>query len=343
MFVDHSVRLLLTGLCLGGTSALAARDEGFYHGKQIRLIVGTDAGGSYDFSARLVARYLSAHIPGNPQVIVENMPGASSINAANYIYNSAPQDGAVIGAFIQTLPYDQIFGNESVKFDVSKFNWLGNPASSVNVIVTTDASPVKSFEQALENVALIGVTSRASSGSIEISLADNVLGAKFRAVTGYKGGNEIDLAMERREVFGRAGQSWDGWKRTRPDWVANGKLNILVQIGHARAKDLPNTPLMTELAHDDESRQILALYSDTVALGRPLAVGPGVPKERVELLRNAFQSVMSDPMFIAEAARLSYDVEPLSGGEVQTMIGQMAATPPAIIVKAKEAFQYKGP
>ena len=233
-------------LCSGGP-VLA---DSFYAGKQIKLVAGVAPGSSYDFSARLVSRYLEKHIPGDPRIIVVNMPGAGSVVAANFINNVAPQDGSVIGAVLQNLPHSQLFGDGSARFDSVQFQWIGNPTASVNVFVTYYRSGVTSLEQVFREPTILGATSRSSSGGIDIALANNILGTKFRMVPGYKGGNEIDIAMERGEVAGNAGRAWSGWKATKPEWVENHKLNVLIQVGPHRSSELNDVPLMTELAED---------------------------------------------------------------------------------------------
>jgi tripartite-type tricarboxylate transporter receptor subunit TctC len=323
-------------LCAG--SAAFAQSGDFYKDKSLKLIVGTDAGGSYDFSGRLVGRHIGRAIPGNPQIVVQNMPGAASMNAANYVYNVAPQDGTVLAAFVQTLPQTQLFGDKNVKFDAAKFQWIGNPSSSVTVVVTWHTAPVKTFEDALTKTVVMGAAGQVGLDFTMPSLLNNVLATKFQVVPGYKGGNEIDLAMERGEVFGRAGQSWDGWKVTRPDWVRDKKINVLTQIGLERAKDLPHVPLALDLAKTDEQRHIIELFSDSVAIGRPLVVGPGVPAERVAILREAFRKTMSDPQFLDEAAKVGYEVGPIFGDELQALIGRLMATTPEIAKKAQEAI-----
>ena len=321
----------------------AASADDFYKNKQVKLIVGTDAGGSYDLSARLVARYLGQHIPGNPQVLVQNMPGAGSVIAANYVYGVAPQDGTVIVAVLQTLLQNQLSGEKDLRFDAGRLQWIGNPVASVNVIVTWQTSSVKTFNDARRQSVAIGVTSPDSSGGMEIALADNLLGTMFQAVTGYKGGNEIDIAMERGEVLGRAGQSWDGWKQTRPAWIEGKRLNVLAQIGSARAADLPDVPLLTELTDDNEKQRILALYSDGLALGRPLAVGPEVPQERVAILRTAFREIVKDEGFVEEARKLGVGIDPIYGEDLQIIVRRMLASPADVINKLVEARKLDEP
>lgn len=332
---------LLAVIGIGGMISPVQADD-FYKDKQIKMIIGTGAGGSYDFSGRMVGRHIHRHIPGNPAMVMQNMPGAGSINAANFVYGIGPQDGTVVGAIVQIIPLNHLFNDPGVRFDAGKFQWIGNPSSSVNVYVVWHTAPVETLDQMFQAPLIFGGTSRTGSGGADIALVNNVLGTKFQLVTGYKGGAEIDLAIERGEVHGRAGQSWDGWKLTKPDWIKEGKLKVLMQMGLARDKDLKDVPLMTELAKSDEQRMILGLFSDSVALGRPLIFGPGVPADRVTLLREAFRKTMSDPEFLAEAEKANYDVSPIYGEELQTIVGRMLATPPLVAEKAHEAMSFRG-
>lgn len=333
-FGKHAAAFAVVALL--GQAPPACADD-YYKNKQIKLIVGTDVGGSYDLSGRLVAHHLSRHIPGNPQIVVQNMPGAGSIVATNYISEVAPQDGTVIAAVLQTLLQSQLTSDKLIKFDGRRLNWIGNPSASVNVIVTWHDSDVKTFQQAQQKSVAIGITSPASSGGIEVAIANNLLGTLFKPVTGYKGGNEVDIAMERGEVFGRAGQSWGGWKQTRSDWIRDKRLNVLVQIGPKPSDDLPNVPLLSEIPADSETKHLVRLYSDTIALGRPLVVGSKVPSERVAIIRKAFRDLMSDPEYRAEAGRLGIDVEPVYGEELQEIVERTLSTPAELISKLNAA------
>lgn len=327
---------VLVLLC--GLAALPARADDFYRGRTIQLIVGTDVGGSYDLSARLIARFLPKYIDGSPALVVQNMPGAGSVVAANMIYNVSPQDGSIIGAFVQTLPLSQLFGEAKTRFDVGSFQWIGSPTSSPNVIVALKMTGVATIDDARKKEIPLGVTSHASSGGMEVALINNLLGTKFKAVMGYKGGREIDLAIERHEVLGRAGQSWEGWKQTRPDWIKNGTINVLVQIGTRKAKDLPDTPLIAELTNEAQAKQVLSMYSGTIALGRPLAMGPRVPAERVQQVRDAFRKTMTDPDFLKDAIAFGYEIDPIEGDELQTIVSSLSGVPTDLVEVARRAF-----
>lgn len=321
-------------------AAAPSQADDFYNNRQVTLLIGNNAGTSYDVSARLIGRHIGRLIPGSPAILPKNMPGASGLIATNHAANIAPQDGSVIVAALQTIPLRQVLGDENVKFDADKLHWIGNPATSVNVIVTWHTSPVKTITDAKAQVAQMGATTRDAASGVEVALANNLLGTKFKLVSGYKG-NDIDLAMERGEVDGRAGQSWDGWKLTKPDWVRDKRLTVLVQLGVARAKDLPEVPLLRDLASSEEQKQILDLFAIPIALGRPLFVGPGVPADRVAALRAAFRATMSDAQFVAEAGKLNLDIDPIYGEELQTLVQRMLATPAATVAKAQEAMTYR--
>ena len=338
-FLSALATAMLSGAVAAQPSAPPA--DAFYKERQTRLIIGTDAGGSYDFSGRLVGRHITKHIAGNPSIVVQNMPGAASLNAVNHVYNVAAQDGSVIAAPVQTAPQQELFGNPNIKFSSTKFHWLGNPNSSVPVVVVWHTVPIKTIADAFEQTVILGAAGRTSNDATLPALLNNVLGTKFNVLAGYKGGNEVDLAMERGEVAGRASQTWDGWKVTRPDWVKTGKLTLLLQIGAASNTGLEKVPLASDITKTEEQKQIIGLFSDTFSLGRPLLTGPGVPANRVAILRAAFNRTMTDPEFLAEAAKVGYEVTPLTGEQVQAIIARMMAAPPAIIDKARDAITYK--
>lgn len=340
MFKVAARFIAFTFLSLALTLA-STRAEDFYKDKSIRLIIGTDAGGGYDFSARLVASHIARSIPGAPQIILQNMPGADSLVAGNYIYNAAPQDGSVVGALVQTLPQLQLFGDNNVKFDASKFQWLGTPSSSVSVLAVWHTAPVKTFADTLTTPVILGASGQVGLDFNIPTMLNAVLGTKFKVVSGYKGGNEIDLAIDRGEVFGRGGQNWAGWKVTRPDWIKDKKLNFLVQIGIVPAKDLPGVPMVTEFAKTDEQKAILRLFASTVSIGRPLVFGPGVPADRVAILRAAFAKTMSDPGFLADAEKTRYDVSPILGNDLQDIVVQLMATPADVAAKARGAVSVR--
>jgi tripartite-type tricarboxylate transporter receptor subunit TctC len=329
-----SVAVVLAAGC-----AVAWADE-FYQKRQMTLLIGNNVGSDYDISGRLVGRHIARHIPGSPLIVPQNMPGASSLIAMNYLFNIAPQDGSVLGSALQSIALRQAFGDDNIKFDAAKLQWIGNPATSPNVMVMWHTSPIKTLEDAIRQAVPMGATTPDAASGVEVALANNVLGTQFKLVTGYKG-PQINLALEQGEVQGRSGQTWSGWKTSHPHWVKEGSIRPVLQIGMARAADLPDVPLMIDLAKTTEQRQILELFSAPIQIGRPLLVGPGVPAERVALLRDAFRSTMADPEFVAEAKQINLDLSPVYGEELQTLVGRMLATPPDVLAKAKEAMIYK--
>lgn len=327
----------IAGLISTGTAAGA---DDFYKGRQVLLVIGNNPGTSYDASARLMSRHLGSQIPGKPTVVTQNMPGATGLTAANYVANVAPQDGSVIANAHQSLPLRQVLGDKAVKYDAAKLQWIGSPDYSNNVMTIWHTVPVKTIEDIKTHPVLMGATTRRAANSIEVALANNLIGTKFKLVTGYKA-NDIDLAVERGEVQGRAGQSWAGVKTVKPDWIRDKKVKVIAQLGLKRDPELPDVPLLPELARDEEGRRIIELFAAQVALGRPLYAPPGVPKARVAVLRAAFQKMVAAPEFLADAKRSNHDVNPVTGAELEAIVARMMATPPELAAKAAAAQMYK--
>ena len=317
---------------LAGLAAAPARAqnavEGFYKGKTVSFVIGYSPGGGYDAYARLVARFIGDHIPGKPQVVPRNMPGGSSRVAAGYVFNVAPKDGTVIATADQSLALAQAMG-EKLQFDVSKFTFIGNPSAENNTTVTWHTSPVKTIEDAKRVEIPMGATGGSTSSQYPKAM-NAVLGTRFKVITGYPGGNDINLAMERGEVAGRGSNSWASWKGTRPDWLRDRKINILVQIGLAKAPDLPDVPLLADLAANEEDRKVLQLLSAPSGIGRPIFTTPGVPAERVKALRDAFDATVKDPRFVEEAQKSGLDLDPVSGEALQKIVEGIIATPKPI-------------
>ena len=300
--------------------------EDFYRGKKIDMIIGYSPGGTYDLYARLVARYLGSYIPGKPIIVPRNMPGAGSRAAANWVYNIAPRDGTVLATADQSLSLQQAAGDTRINFDTTKFIYIGNPNVENNTTVTWHTSGVKTIDDARRREVTMGVTGGSTSSQYPKAM-NALLGTKFRIILGYPGGNDVNLAMERGEVDGRGSNSWTSWKATRPDWLAEKKINILVQIGLAKAPDLPGVPLLMDLATTEDDRQLLRLLSASTNIGRPIFTAPDVPAERVAALRKAFDTMVRDPIFVEEAKREKFDIEPTTGEAMQKIVMEMIATP----------------
>jgi tripartite-type tricarboxylate transporter receptor subunit TctC len=317
----------LTWLASGPAMAQQSVED-FYRGKKIDLIIGYSPGGTYDLYARLVARHLGNYIPGKPLIVPRNMPGAGSRAAANWVYNIAPKDGTVLATADQSLALEQATGDKRVTFDTRRFIYIGNPNVENNTTATWYASGIKTIDDAKKREVTMGATGGSTSSQYPKAM-NALLGTKFKIILGYPGGNDINLAMERGEVDGRGSNSWTSWKTTRPEWVAQKKINILVQIGLKKAPDLPDVPLLMDLSKNDEDRQLLRLLSASTNVGRPIFTTPGVPADRVAVLRKAFDAMIHDPEFLAEAKREKFDIDPVPGEELQKIVAEIVVIPKA--------------
>lgn len=334
------VRLAVASVafCAAASAALADPVADFYRGKKIDLIIGYSSGGTYDLYARLVARHIGNHMPGAPQVVPRNMPGAGSRTAANWVMNVGPKDGTVLGATEQSMAVSQAMGDKTLPVDVTKFVYIGNPNSENNTTVTWHEAGIRTLEDAKKREVTMGATGGSTSSQYP-RVMNALLGTRFKVILGYPGGNDINIAMERREVDGRGSNSWASWKSTRPEWVKEKKIDILVQIGLTKAADLPHVPLLMDLAKSEEDRAILRLFSVSGAIGRPIYTSPAVPPERVKALRDAFRAMIKDPRFLADAKNGNFDIEPVFGEELQALVESVVATPPHIGERARKIIE----
>jgi len=336
----HILPLMLAAAFFAlATPARADSVADFYRGKRINLVIGFGTGGGYDTYARLLARFIGEHIPGNPGVIAQNMPGAGSRGAANWLYRVAPKDGTVIATLGQGTATDQALGQPGIQFDARRFNWLGNMVVVNNILFVWAATGVKTIEDAKKRPLSIGATGASSPSVLYPQVSNNLLGTKFKSVSGYPGGGDINLAVERGEVDGRGSDSWASIKATNPGWLADKKVNILFQVGPRREADLPDIPLWSELAQNDEQRQILDVLSGDVAVGRPILTAPDVPAERVSALRQAFDETMKDPKFVAAAEQANMYFNPIGGEELQRIVGRILNPSPEVMAKVKNALK----
>jgi tripartite-type tricarboxylate transporter receptor subunit TctC len=309
-------------------TALADPVEEFYRGKTINLYVGTTPGGGYDIYARLVSRFMGAHIPGKPLIVPRSMPGAGTRTAAGYVYNVVAKDGLSLNASEQALALEQALGDDTMQFDTSQFNWIGSPNSDNKVVVTWYTSGIATVDDAKTREVVMGATSDTTSS--QYMRAMNALaGTRFKIIQGYPGGNEINLAMEKGEVAGRGSSSWATWK-ARPNLLQERKINVLVQIGLRKSKDLPQASLLMDLVADAEHRAVLKLLSAPSAIGHPITTSPGVPVERVKALRDAFDATMKDPAFLDEARRAKLDIDPVPGVELARIASDILSSPKPI-------------
>ena len=334
--------MLLCGLALLlAVPASAQPVAEFYRGKTITMATGTSPGGDYDLRLRMVARHMGKYIPGNPNVTVNNMPGGGGLVVANWLANLAPKDGTAVVAVTQNLAVHQATGAAGIKFDVREFNWIGNTTDTPNVITAWHSTGIRTINDVMERELVVGATGRASGSFLYPYSLNQLVGTKFKIVTGYPGGNDVNIAMERGEVGGRGSNSWAAWKSTRPQWVAEKKIFNLVQVALRRNAELADVPTLMELAKNDDDRQVLAFISADTAISRPLTTNAGVPADRVEALRRAFDATMKDPAFLAEAAKTETDISPMTGEEVQKIAVSTINTPPAVLKRAHVLIEGK--
>ncbi|MEA2937067.1 MAG: hypothetical protein QOC56_571 [Alphaproteobacteria bacterium] len=336
------LRWACLGLC-GAAAILPAEPAradaigDFYKGRTITVIVGYTAGGGYDLYARALARHMGKHLAGNPSFIVQTVTGAGSLNAANHIYNVSPKDGTAFGTFGRGIPMEPLIGTAKVQFDATKFTWLGSGTNEVSICGTWHTSPVKTWADALKTQFTVGGEGAGSDPDTFSALVRNIFGAKLKLVTGYHGTTDIILAIERGEVDGRCGWSWSSLKSTRPAWVAENKINYLVHMSETKAEELPHVPLISDYANDRQ-KQILKLVLSRQTMGRPFAAPPGVPEDRKQALRKAFDDTLKDAAFLEEANKLKLDVNPVSGDAVDKLVAELYRTPKDIVEETRKAI-----
>jgi tripartite-type tricarboxylate transporter receptor subunit TctC len=314
----------------------------FYKGKTITLYIGYSSGGGYDTYARTIGRVIGKHIPGNPKVVAKNKPGAGSLRLTNELYNSLPKDGTVIGTFGRGMVMEPLFGNKKARFDPSKFTWLGSANNEVSVCIAWHKSPIQTLDDFLTKPMIVGGTGPGADTDVFPKVLNNVIGTKLRLVTGYPGGNDINLATERGEVQGRCGYSWSSLKSRFPQWLTGKKVQILLQMSTAKHPDLPDVPFVMDLAKTERDRKILGLVFARQAWGRPFVAPPGVPAERAKALQAAFTATMKDPGFLKDAKRQKLEIAPISGEKINQLIAQLFASPKDLVEAAKEAAEKTG-
>jgi tripartite-type tricarboxylate transporter receptor subunit TctC len=314
-------------------SSTPTQADDFYRGKTLEIIVSSSVGAdSYDALSRLVARHIGAHLAGDPNVVVRNMPGAGGILAANQLYNLAPRDGTTIGMLDQSIFETQLFKVPELKADVTKMNWIGRVIANNAVLFAWHTAAVKKIEDAYTTPLI--VCSTGSSGQQRWTMLKRLLGFKFKLVTGYKGTGDGLVAMERGEVEALS-MPWTVFRVIRADWLRDHKVNVLLQTGLDAAPDLPGVPRLVDLGRNAEERQILELFSQPEKVGRSLTAPPGLPAARVAELRAAFTATLQDPDFVADAARMRLDLSPLPGDQLQAIIEKSFAYSPSIVAKAE--------
>ena len=339
-------RILAATACLLGAASVAAAQESveqFYKGKQISVIVGSSAGGGYDAYARLLARHFGNAIPGNPAIVVQNMSGAGSNRAAGYIYAVAPKDGTATAAIFPGAVLQPLLGEAPVPHDPSRMIYLGSANSDVYVCFVRADAPAKTFKDVLSHELIVGASNPGATTYDLPLLMNNVLGTKFRIVSGYPGSKEITLAVERGEVQGACGLGWTGIETMHPDWFSKDTIRVLVQLSTEGHSDLNkrSIPRAEQFARSDDEKKVIQLVFSQSIFGRPYVLPPGVPGDRVAALRKAFVVALTDKGLRAEADRMQLDVSPMNGEELQKLVSGLYATPARLVAQARLALTAK--
>jgi tripartite-type tricarboxylate transporter receptor subunit TctC len=339
---DGGIAFLVTSALLLPNAVSAQTVEAFYRSRSITMLIGSGAGGGYDTYARIFARHMAKHIPGNPTIIAKNMPAAAGLAAASTLYTTADKDGATIAAFTNGSAMDPLLGNASARYDAQKFNWLGSIGKLQNVCATWHLSPVKTIEAARTREVIVAAAGATSNTAIVPKALNALIGTKFKVIAGYDTGAGLTLAVERGEAEGICGLSWSTMKASRPHWIKDRLLNIIVQMGLEKLAELPDVPSALELVGDPQSRQVLELILIRQEAGRPFAAPPGVPAERIAALRRAFEATLGDAEFRADAEKAQLEIEPLTAGEVETLLAKAYGAPRAIVQRAAALVEPSG-
>jgi tripartite-type tricarboxylate transporter receptor subunit TctC len=334
-------RLLLALPLLFAALPASAQDAAeFYKGKTVRLVVGIGVGSGYDINARLLARHMSKHIPGNPQIIVQNQPGAGSLTMTNQLFAAGPFDGTVFGASFNGLPTTPLLQPTGARFEATKLNWVGSTNRETQAMYVWGASPIMTLGDLTSKEFIVGAQAPGSTQYDYPKLAEKLFGWKVKVITGYEATPKIHLAMERGEVYG----TWANWstlKAISEAWIKEKKIRILAQWALRKHAEMPDVPLILELAKTEEQKQSMALALARLEFGRPFFLPPNVPADRVNAIRRAFDATMKDPEFLAEAEKLKIEVDPLTGEQVAALIVDIYKTPAATVERVREAMAPK--
>ena len=316
--------------------AATAQDAETFRGKSVTLYIGTGPGGGYDTYGRLVARHLGRMLPGSPNVVVQNMPGASSLVLTNFLYNKAPRDGTAIAVINQAMPMEQLLSVEGIAYDANRFNWIGRVSSAVETGIVWHTTPVKTIQDVMTRETLVGGTGPTSSTVFIPNLLNNLAGTKFKVITGFNGTNEIGLAMERGEVEG-SGTPLESLKSYRAQWVHDGKIRVIVLWSGRREADMPDVPSIVELGKTEEAKRILKFYAAADDIGRAIVAPPGMPAATVTTIRRAFDRMLTDQKFLEDAEKNGMEVKPMTGESLQDMVSEVASFPKDMVEKARIA------
>jgi tripartite-type tricarboxylate transporter receptor subunit TctC len=332
---------LLFGVPLLAGSLAAETPEEFFRGKSVRLLISSSPGGGYDTYGRMLAKHLVRHIPGQPTLVPQNMQGASGKRLANFMFNVAPKDGTAIAGIHRNIPTDPILGVPESNYDPRQFNWLSSLNNEVSVCAAWSTAPVQTIAEAQSRELIVGAQPNSDS-EVFPAVMNNMIGTRFKVVNGYPSGTDIELAMEKREVDGRCGWSWNSVVSIKSDWLRDKKINVLVQMSMTKHPDLPDTPLLLDLVKSAEDRQALELIFARQVFARPYLAPPGLPADRVAALRAAFRAVTTDPQFLADIERQKFELNPVGGEEMQAYIARLYDTPKAVVDRTAAVMKLQG-
>ncbi|MDP2356978.1 MAG: hypothetical protein Q8M31_13080 [Beijerinckiaceae bacterium] len=335
--------VVLAAACLVAQPARADAVTDFYKDKRVRIVIGYTTGGGYDSYARVLARFIGKHIPGNPGVIAQNMPGAGSLLATNWIANAAPRDGTVIGAINRGIPFEPLTGGKGVQFDPLKLGWIGSLGKEVNVTIAWHTSKVKKAEQLFTDGLIVGGTGSGADSAIYPAIMNNLLGANIKLIAGYPGGNDVNIALERGEIEGRPSPSWSSLRAARADWVRDGKIVPIWQLALSKHPDLPNVPLAIDFAKNQEDRQIMEFFFARQEMSRPYVTTPDLDPARLKALRDAFMATTKDADFIEAAKSQDVELDPISGAEIDELLQRIFATPKHVVERATQLARSEVP
>jgi tripartite-type tricarboxylate transporter receptor subunit TctC len=339
--MGFGLRVLMSGLLLIGAGSAASAQDEFYRGKQVRLIISAGVAGGYATYARLLVQHMPNHIPGKPDMLFQSMPGAGGLLATNHLYAQAPQDGTVIGLIHSTVPLGPLFGMQGARFDALKLNWLGSMDRSDGPCTAWHTSPIRTWKDMLDKEFIVGSSGVGSQMDVYPAAMNKLFGTKIKVVGGYKDGALIFNAMEREEVHGRCGPQLTSIGALRPHWLSEKKIRVPIMVSERRSPMFPDAPTLIELAKDEPTRQQIRLLIVSQDLDRPVLAPPGVPAERVKLLREAFNATMKDPAFLADIKKLRLTLDWVPGEDVQRTLANAYASPSDVVAAAKELMAGK--
>jgi tripartite-type tricarboxylate transporter receptor subunit TctC len=338
--MKRAILVGMVGACTLLTGAAQAQEPAaFYKGRRITIEVGSAAGSGYDAYARLLARHMSAHLPGAPAVVVQNLPGGGGLTSANHLYNVVARDGTIIGSVQRGLLISPLILPDGVKYDVIKFRWLGSTNAESGVVAVWHTAPFRTIADVMEREMVVGGSGPYTDSETTPRAYNRILGTKFKIVSGYESTAPVLLAMERGEVEGIGNSSWSNWTTTYAHYLKDKTVRLLLQSGPDRNPDLPDVPMAIDLAKTDDDRQALGLLLAPNKIGRPFVAPPDVPQDRVAALRAAFDATVGDPALRQEAKAQNMDISPVTGGYIEETVARLYALPPAVVKRASDAIQ----